>query len=96
MYKMTLRSRAREECWTVLLVKPLVKITHLHYSKLSTRPNGKNRVASGGRDSAVYSKKQMSTESSGLTSLVTLAGGMQSYLATLKTFSISTLNINPR
>ena len=50
MYKMTVRSTAREECWTVLLVKPLVKITHLHYSKLSTRPNGKNRVASGGRD----------------------------------------------
>ena len=93
MYEMSLRSRAREECWTVLLVKPLVKIAHLHYSKLRTRPNGKNRVASGGRDSVVYSKKQMSTESSGLTSVVTLAG--LSYLATLKIFSISTLNINP-
>ena len=45
---MTLRSTAREECRTVLLVKPLVKVTHLAFFKIKSKVNGENRVASGG------------------------------------------------
>ena len=53
MYKMTLRSTAREECGTVLLVKPLVKVTHLAFFKTKAKVNGKNRVATGNKDWSV-------------------------------------------
>lgn len=53
---------ARQECWTVHLVKPLVRVTHLRYSKLQSKAKWEKRVASGGRDSVVYTKRQMSTE----------------------------------
>ena len=43
---MTLRSTAREECRTVLLVKPFVKVTRLAFFKVKSKVNGKNRVAS--------------------------------------------------
>ena len=37
MYNMTLRSAVRGDCWTVLLVKPLVKVTHLAFFKTKSK-----------------------------------------------------------
>ena len=43
MYKMKLRSTAREECWTVLLVKPLLKVTHVVFFKTKSKVKWEKR-----------------------------------------------------
>lgn len=61
MYKMKLRSTAREECWTVLLVKPLVKVTHVVFFKTKSKVKWEKQSIVRW-DFVVSTKKNMSTE----------------------------------
>ena len=89
MYKMTLRSTAIEECRTVLLVKPLVKVNNVAFFKAKSRGQWEKK-SSVYWDFVVNTKNKVSTQrSSGHAEISNGISERESYLATLNTFFIS-------